>query len=75
MYNSWRTCQDQVVGYSNNSYQGTLDKTLEQSINFLNLLLLSTFPRSKTSYKNLDKMLEQSMIMHQVAQKPSDHDR
>ena len=37
MYNSWRTCQDQVVGFSNNSYEGfeTLDEAQYSYSSFL----------------------------------------
>ena len=38
MYSSWRTCQEQVSGYSNNSYEGfeTFDEAHHHYSNFLN---------------------------------------
>lgn len=37
IYNSWRVCQDQVNGYSNNSYRGyeTLEEAQQEYLTFL----------------------------------------
>ena len=37
IYSSWRVCQDQVNGYSNNNYRGyeTLEETQQEYLNFL----------------------------------------
>ena len=37
IYNSWRVCQDQVIGYSNNSYRGyeTLEEAQQEYLTFL----------------------------------------
>ena len=38
MYNSWRSCHEQVTGFSNNNYQGfeTLQEAQHNYSNFLN---------------------------------------
>ena len=52
MYNSWRSCQEQVAGFSNNSYQGfeTLQEAQANYMNYLNTILLG----------------DQDLIEHQV---------
>jgi len=38
VYNSWRSCQEQVTGFSNNSYEGfeTLQESQANYMNYLN---------------------------------------
>ena len=52
MYNSWRSCQEQVAGFSNNSYQGfeTLQEAQANYMNYLNTIPLG----------------DQDLIEHQV---------
>jgi viroplasmin and RNaseH domain-containing protein len=42
IYSSWRLCQDQVNGYSNNNYQGyeTLEESQQEYLTFLEEELL-----------------------------------
>ena len=42
VYNSWRSCQEQVAGFSNNSYQGfeTLQEAQANYMNYLNTIPL-----------------------------------
>ena len=42
VYNSWRSCQEQVAGFSNNSYQGfeTLQEAQTNYMNYLNTIPL-----------------------------------
>lgn len=52
VYNSWRSCQEQVAGFSNNSYQGfeTLQEAQANYMNYLNTIPLG----------------DQDLIEHQV---------
>ena len=42
VYNSWQSCQEQVAGFSNNSYQGfeTLQEAQANYMNYLNTIPL-----------------------------------